>query len=439
MPKEPEKNRFVSERQSVSSLLKAALKAPGPIEAETKKEQPFEGPEPLSCESCLTGEEKLQAEAFMQTAAASARAGVRSCHGGPFGASIVRDGVVISCAHNMVLHCHDPTKHAEMNAIHMACKALGTHDLSDCDLYTTCEPCPMCWGAVQWSGLRKAYIGVDRFTAAKYGFDDKVFYDEVDAKAGHYGLSRYGYISDTNTSSAKGKVKKERIHKNMVEIYDGVCHLEVAKTFADPSHNRTLGEKLRESVYNSVCHEKLAESNKPVRHVSECETSRHVGMENHERFMTEAIRAAQIGVRDRRNKDREPFGCVVVKDGTVVAEAHNMVVEGRDATATAEVTAIRAASSRLKTHNLEGCTLYSTAHPDLMSLGAILWARIPKVYCGVTQQLAAQCGHDEGMSHFKDLLVMQQGKGNTKVFRNVAMKDCEEVFREWSDRNGVIY
>merc|ERR1719443_2392778 len=119
----------------------------------------------------------------MKSAAMSASAGVRLGHGGPFGASIVRDGVIVACAHNMVLHKGDPCCHAEMNAISQACRALGTHDLSDCDLYTTCEPCPMCWGAVQWSRLGTAFLGVDRHTAAKYGFDDKVFYDEVGAQA----------------------------------------------------------------------------------------------------------------------------------------------------------------------------------------------------------------------------------------------------------------
>eukprot|EP00929_Paragymnodinium_shiwhaense_P020569 TRINITY_DN1366_c0_g1_i6.p1 TRINITY_DN1366_c0_g1~~TRINITY_DN1366_c0_g1_i6.p1 ORF type:complete len:464 (-),score=133.53 TRINITY_DN1366_c0_g1_i6:425-1816(-) len=414
---------------------KGGKKAATTPAAAKKKSTEKQWPEAKATHKCdLKGTEKVQAEAFMQTAAASALAGVRICHGGPFGASIVRDGVVISCAHNMVLHCGDPTKHAEMNAIHMACKALGTHDLSDCDLYTTCEPCPMCWGAVQWSGLRKAYIGVDRHTAAKYGFDDKVFYDEVDAKAGHYGLKRYGYITDT---SVKGKKNQQRVHKNMVEIFDGVCHVEVAKRFADPEHNRSLGDK---GASSTVCHEKLANSCKPVRHVSECDSSKKpLGMEVHEHYMKEAIKAAEIGVRDRKNKEREPFGCVVVKEGQIVAEAHNMVLESRDATATAEVTAIRAASARLRTHNLDGCYLYSTAHPDLMSLGAILWARISRVYCGVTQQLAAQCGHDAGMNHFKDLLEVQNGQQATKVFRNIAVKDCEAVFKEWSDRNGVIY
>eukprot|EP00913_Durusdinium_trenchii_P004578 g4253.t1 len=67
----------------------------------------------------------------------------------------------------MVLERQDPCCHAEMNAIQQACQALGSHDLSDCELYTTCEPCPMCWGAVQWSRLGRAFIGVDRHTAAK--------------------------------------------------------------------------------------------------------------------------------------------------------------------------------------------------------------------------------------------------------------------------------
>merc|ERR1719401_1398096 len=150
------------------------------------------------------------AEAFMQSAAASALAGVRLEHGGPFGATIVRRGVIISCAHNMVLHCGDPTCHAEMNAIKQACQAVGSHDLSDCDLYTTCEPCPMCWGAVQWSRLGRVHIGVDRHTAAKYGFDDKVFYDEIDSKAGCYGLQRRGYIPNTSKSAKK---KPVRVHK----------------------------------------------------------------------------------------------------------------------------------------------------------------------------------------------------------------------------------
>ena len=116
---------------------------------------------------------------IMQAAAASALTGVNLKHGGPFGACVVRNGIFVSTAHNTVLMDNDPTCHAEMNAIRYACTALDCHDLSECELFTTCEPCPMCWGAIQWSRLRKVYTGVDRFTAARFGFDDKVFYDEV--------------------------------------------------------------------------------------------------------------------------------------------------------------------------------------------------------------------------------------------------------------------
>merc|ERR1711862_1087250 len=106
---------------------------------------------------------------------------------------------------------------------------------------------------------------------------------------------------------------------------------------------------------------------------------------------------------------------------------------------TAEVNAIRLAAQRLETHNLQGCYLYSTAHPDLMSLGAILWARISRVYCGVTQQMVAKCGFEEGMLHFKDLIEVGNGKRVTNVVECVAKDQCEAVFREWSDLNGVIY
>jgi len=386
------------------------------------------------------------AEAFMQTAAASALAGVRIGHGGPFGASIVREGVVIACAHNMVLHHCDPTRHAEMNAIKQACESIGSHDLSDCELYTTCEPCPMCWGAVQWSRLGKVYLGVDRDTAAKYGFDDKIFYDEVGEKAGAYGLSRYGYIKDTS-ELADGKIKAEakRVHKNMVEIYDGVLQEGTASLFTNPLVNRTFrrrfasasGERLSEAFKEMFDGSpKAGEIRRPM-------LPPPAQMDQHESFMKLAVAAAEKGARTGKSKEREPFGAVIVKDGKVIAEAHNTVLHSRDATATAEVNVIRAAAAALGTHNLEGCDLYTTSHPDLMSLGAVLWARISHVYCGVTQQLAAQCGFEDGLLHFKDLLESEgkggRSNGNVEVVEGISKDECEAVFKEWSDRNGVIY
>merc|ERR1719450_1444331 len=155
----------------------------------------------------------------MQCAASSAKAGVKLEHGGPFGACVVKDGIVISCAHNSVLLNGDPTCHAEMNAVRDACARLQSHDLSDCELYTSCEPCPMCWGAVQWSRLSKVYIGADRFTAAKYGFDDKVFYDEVEHHSAEiFGLHRYGHMLDSHATT-KDKISEERVHKNMMEVH----------------------------------------------------------------------------------------------------------------------------------------------------------------------------------------------------------------------------
>mmetsp|Transcript_79487 Transcript_79487/g.257441 ORF Transcript_79487/g.257441 Transcript_79487/m.257441 type:complete len:401 (-) Transcript_79487:329-1531(-) len=374
------------------------------------------------------------AHAFMNSAACSALAGVRLEHGGPFGAAIVRGGVIVSCAHNMVLHCKDPSRHAEMNAIQQACKAIGSHDLSDCELYTTCEPCPMCWGAVQWSRLGRVHIGVDRHTAAKYGFDDKVFYDEVEGKSGCYGLRRCGYIADTTKDLQKAK---ERATKNMVEIFDGFALEEVEAMFTDPTINKTLrrrfgsehGQALHDAHKKVFVREEGAEDAVSTKHSESAS-------KEHEQFMKLAIEAALRGAKMGLSKEREPFGCVIVRDGAVIADAHNSVLESRDATATAEVNCIRAACIHLKTHSLEGCDIYCTSHPDLMSLGAILWARISHAYCGVTQNMAAQYGFEEGIIHFKDLLA---GRRCTEVVEGVAMAECEAVFKEWSDRNGVIY
>jgi guanine deaminase len=378
-----------------------------------------------------------EAEAFMQSAAASAMAGVRIGHGGPFGASIVRDGVIVACAHNMVLHCKDPSKHAEMNAIQQACQSIGSHDLSDCELYTTCEPCPMCWGAVQWSRLGKVYIGVDRHTAAKYGFDDKVFYDEIDNQAGCYGLRRTGFRRDTSEDPEQ---MTERVQKNMVQVYSGLLQPDVEGLFTDPGRNRTMrrrfgtgdGPRLAEAFREVFPEDDLALT-PPTPLPGDAQQ-----LERHESFMRLAMAIAERGSKKGLSKEREPFGAVVVREGIVLAECWNTVLETRDATATAEVNAIREAAEKLGTHSLEGCDLYCTSHPDLMSLGAILWARISHVYCGVSQHLAAQCGFEEGIQHFKDLLD-HGGRQATPVVDGVAKAECEAVFREWSDRNGVIY
>ena len=99
--------------------------------------------------------------------------------GGPFGAVIARDGKIIATGVNRVTANHDPTAHAEVSAIRAACKELGTFDLSGCEIYTSCEPCPMCLGAIYWAHLDKMYYGNDKADAKRIGFDDSFIYDEI--------------------------------------------------------------------------------------------------------------------------------------------------------------------------------------------------------------------------------------------------------------------
>ncbi len=102
--------------------------------------------------------------------------------GGPFGAVIVKDGKVVATGVNRVTANADPTAHAEVTAIRKASKKLKTHDLSGCVIYTSCEPCPMCLGAVYWAHLDKMYYGNTKTDAKNIGFDDSFIYDEIDLK-----------------------------------------------------------------------------------------------------------------------------------------------------------------------------------------------------------------------------------------------------------------
>jgi guanine deaminase len=115
---------------------------------------------------------------YMQKAVNEAVKGVKQGHGGPFGAVIVKDGKVISTSHNKVLKSNDPTAHAEINAIKKASKKLQTFDLSGCEIYTTCMPCPMCMGAIRWANISTIYYGATSEDANNIGFRDQIFYDE---------------------------------------------------------------------------------------------------------------------------------------------------------------------------------------------------------------------------------------------------------------------
>lgn len=120
---------------------------------------------------------------FMKIAVEEAFEGMRKGEGGPFGAVIVKDGEIIARAHNQVIGTNDPTMHAEINAIRQATKKLGRFDLSDCEIYSSCEPCPMCFAAIHWAKMKSLHFGASRYDAARIGFDDQYIYDVINKTA----------------------------------------------------------------------------------------------------------------------------------------------------------------------------------------------------------------------------------------------------------------
>lgn len=105
--------------------------------------------------------------------------GMAEGHGGPFGAVVVRGDQVIAEGFNQVTGSHDPTAHAEVNAIRAACKSLGTFVLDGCEIYASCEPCPMCLSAIYWARLDRLYYAATRGDAAEIGFDDAFLYEQI--------------------------------------------------------------------------------------------------------------------------------------------------------------------------------------------------------------------------------------------------------------------
>ena len=111
---------------------------------------------------------------FMKEAIKEAIDGISNGHGGPFGAVVVNNGIIVGRGHNLVFYTNDPTSHGEIVAIREASKFLNRFDLSDCELYTTCEPCPMCYGAIHWARIKKVYFGCTKDDARRLGFDDEL-------------------------------------------------------------------------------------------------------------------------------------------------------------------------------------------------------------------------------------------------------------------------
>jgi guanine deaminase len=119
-------------------------------------------------------------EKFMKLAIGLSEKNVAEGLGGPLGAVVVKDGKIIAKSGNKVTTTNDPTAHAEVSAIRLACKKLKTFDLSGCVVYTSCEPCPMCLSAIYWARIETIYYANTKVDAANIGFDDKFIYDEIE-------------------------------------------------------------------------------------------------------------------------------------------------------------------------------------------------------------------------------------------------------------------
>jgi len=122
----------------------------------------------------------MEIEDFMREAIRLSIENVKLRNGGPFGAVIVKDGKIIARGFNKVTSTNDPTAHAEVVAIREACKELGSFQLTGCELYTSCEPCPMCLGAIYWARPDKMYFANSKSDAAAIGFDDQFIYEEIE-------------------------------------------------------------------------------------------------------------------------------------------------------------------------------------------------------------------------------------------------------------------
>ena len=122
---------------------------------------------------------EASSETFMREACRLAEESVREGRGGPFGCVIVRRGEIVARGQNRVTSSNDPTAHAEVVAIREACRTLGTFQLGDCELYTSCEPCPMCLASAYWARIPALFYGNTRADAAAIGFDDDFIYREI--------------------------------------------------------------------------------------------------------------------------------------------------------------------------------------------------------------------------------------------------------------------
>lgn len=137
-----------------------------------------------------------QREVYMRRAIALSQQAMRTGQGGPFGVVIVKDGQIIAEGHNEVTSSNDPTAHAEVVVIRRACTHLNSFQLNGCELYTSCEPCPMCLGAIYWARLDRVFYGNTKEDAAAIAFDDQFIYTELEREKGDRRLPMHPLLRD---------------------------------------------------------------------------------------------------------------------------------------------------------------------------------------------------------------------------------------------------
>jgi guanine deaminase len=150
-------------------------------------------------------------KSFMREAIRLAREGMNAGNGGPFGCVIVKDGQIIGKGCNMVLKTNDPTAHAEVVAIREACRNLNSFQLEGCEVYTSCEPCPMCLGAIFWARPSRVFFACTKEDAAQAGFDDDFIYQEINVSPGERKIPMRPILREESLESFR--IWKEKVDK----------------------------------------------------------------------------------------------------------------------------------------------------------------------------------------------------------------------------------
>ena len=308
---------------------------------------------------------------FMRRAIELSAKGARE-GGAPFGAVVVKNGEIVGEGHNVVVRSCDPSAHGEVVAIRDACKKLGTENLAGCELYTSCEPCAMCTSLVWLSRFDKMYYANCLQDTVKY-------------------CSMEGMFQDVGLDVEKRSIPAERL-----------C--------ADKAYQ----------VFVSCMEQKV-----PVVNVSVPDDP-----VTKEQFMCRAIELSAIGVKE----GGAPFGAVVVKDGKIIGEGHNVVKPSHDPSAHGEVVAIRNACKALNTWDLAGCELYTSCEPCPLCTCVIWLCRFDKIYyANCLQDTIKWCG-----SSMKELF---QDVGSHIEKRSIpaerlCVEEACDVITSWGEQMG---